>query len=74
MVSHRFDDAYARSLDDPEGFWGEAAGALDWHVQPQRALDPDAPRWRAGSPAGSSTRATTRSTGTPTAGAGSSPH
>jgi propionyl-CoA synthetase len=40
--SPRFDAVYGRSLDDPEGFWGEAARALDWHVPPQRVLDRDA--------------------------------
>jgi hypothetical protein len=27
------------SLDDPETFWLDAAGALDWSVRPARALD-----------------------------------
>jgi propionyl-CoA synthetase len=40
--SPRFDAVYTRSIDDPEGFWGEAAGALDWHVPPSRVLDRDA--------------------------------
>ena len=26
----RFDEVYRRSLDDPEGFWAEAAAAIDW--------------------------------------------
>jgi propionyl-CoA synthetase len=42
---------HARSLDDPEGFWGEAAQALDWSVPPPRAVDPSdpaRPRWFAG--------------------------
>jgi len=37
--SPRFDAAYGRSIDDPEGFWGEAALAIDWDVAPRRALD-----------------------------------
>jgi propionyl-CoA synthetase len=37
--SPRFDAVYGRSIDDPEGFWGEAALALDWDVAPRRALD-----------------------------------
>ena len=48
MSSSRFAAVYARSLDDPEGFWGEAARALEWEVAPQRVLDRDAsplPRW-----------------------------
>jgi propionyl-CoA synthetase len=40
--SHRFDAVYGRSIDDPEGFWGEASRALDWNVPPQRVLDRDA--------------------------------
>ena len=40
--SPRFDAVYGRSLDDPDGFWGEAARAIDWHVAPQRVLDRDA--------------------------------
>ena len=51
MRSPRFDAVYARSIGDPEGFWGEAARAIDWHVPPQRVLDRDArplARWFAG--------------------------
>ena len=51
MRSPRFDAVYGRSIDDPEGFWGEAARAIDWHVPPERVLDRDARRSRAGSPA-----------------------
>jgi propionyl-CoA synthetase len=40
--SPRFDAVYGRSIDDPEGFWGEAARAIDWDVAPQRVLDRDA--------------------------------
>jgi propionyl-CoA synthetase len=46
--SSRFAAVYARSLEDPEGFWGEAALALDWDVPPPRVLDREAgplPRW-----------------------------
>lgn len=32
-------DNYARSLADPEGFWLEAARAIDWARPPRRALD-----------------------------------
>lgn len=31
--------ARARSLVDPEGFWGEAASLIDWVVPPARVLD-----------------------------------
>lgn len=40
--------AYRRSLDDPEGFWGEAAAAIDWVRPPARVLtelDPHHHRW-----------------------------
>jgi hypothetical protein len=42
LRSPRFDAVYARSIDDPEGFWGEAARALDWDEPPLRVLDRDA--------------------------------
>ncbi|MEA1676830.1 propionyl-CoA synthetase [Nitrospirillum sp. BR 11163] len=29
-MSGRYAEVYNRSLDDPEGFWGEAARAIDW--------------------------------------------
>jgi propionyl-CoA synthetase len=35
----RFDDVYRRSLDDPEGFWAEAAAAIDWDEPWERVLD-----------------------------------
>ncbi|MFI7540814.1 propionyl-CoA synthetase [Actinoplanes sp. NPDC049599] len=34
--------AYERSLRDPEGFWREAAGAIDWDSPPDRILDDSA--------------------------------
>jgi propionyl-CoA synthetase len=34
-----FDDVYRRSLDDPEGFWAEAAAAIDWDEPWERVLD-----------------------------------
>ena len=38
---------YARSIEDPEGFWGEQAGLVDWIRRPQRVLDSDhAPFYR----------------------------
>ncbi|GLX02816.1 propionyl-CoA synthetase [Microtetraspora sp. NBRC 16547] len=36
-------DVHARSVDDPEGFWKEAASAVTWYQQPERALDSDRP-------------------------------
>ena len=35
----RYDEVYRRSLQDPEGFWGEAAAALDWSRRWDRVLD-----------------------------------
>ncbi|WP_410664654.1 propionyl-CoA synthetase [Amycolatopsis sp. lyj-84] len=32
-------ESYQRSLEDPEGFWLEAAEAIDWTRPPTRALD-----------------------------------
>ncbi|WP_033288181.1 propionyl-CoA synthetase [Amycolatopsis jejuensis] len=34
-----YDETYRRSLADPEGFWLEAARAIDWTKPPTRALD-----------------------------------
>ena len=31
--------AYERSLRDPEGFWRDAAAAIDWDRPPGRILD-----------------------------------
>jgi propionyl-CoA synthetase len=39
---------YERSLGDPQAFWGEAAGLIDWEVAPQHVLDDSRPpfyRW-----------------------------
>ncbi|WP_084518015.1 propionyl-CoA synthetase [Microtetraspora niveoalba] len=41
-------DVHARSVEDPEGFWMEAASAVTWHREPDRALDSSRPpfyRW-----------------------------
>ena len=43
--------AYARALNDPEGFWGEAAEALHWERRWDRVLDDSRPpfyRWFTG--------------------------
>jgi acetyl-CoA synthetase len=43
----RYDALYRRSLDDPEGFWLEAAERLDWTTTPTRAFEqPDPPSFR----------------------------
>jgi len=47
----RFDETYARSMKDPEGFWAEAAQAIHWTRPWSRVLDSSrAPfyRWFAG--------------------------
>ena len=47
----RYEDAFRRSLDDPAGFWAEAASAIDWYTQPEKILDDSNPpfyRWYAG--------------------------
>ncbi|MEJ2631868.1 MAG: propionyl-CoA synthetase [Acidihalobacter sp.] len=46
-----YEEIYRRSLEDPEGFWGEAAQAVDWDRSWDKVLDRDAepvPRWFAG--------------------------
>ncbi|EGY00501.1 acetyl-CoA synthetase of the propionate catabolism operon [Nitrospirillum viridazoti Y2] len=50
-MSGRYAEVYNRSLDDPEGFWGEAARAIDWIRPWDHVLDDSrAPlfRWFAG--------------------------
>ena len=38
-MTNAYDAAYARSIDDPEGFWGEAAEALVWTKKWDKVLD-----------------------------------
>jgi propionyl-CoA synthetase len=38
----RYHDIYARWQRDPFGFWGEAAGDIDWFEQPKKVFDPAA--------------------------------
>lgn len=33
------DEAFRRSIGDPESFWGQAAAAIDWYRPTQRVLD-----------------------------------
>ena len=40
MSASRYHEVYQRSLGDPEGFWGEAANAIDWYKKPDRMFDP----------------------------------
>src|SRR5438552_13149593 len=34
-----YDHVYRRSIDDPEGFWGDAAKDVHWYRKPDRILD-----------------------------------
>ncbi|MBT6095355.1 MAG: propionyl-CoA synthetase [Rhodospirillaceae bacterium] len=38
-MTNAYDDAYSRSLEDPEGFWGEAAQEIDWYKPWDKVLD-----------------------------------
>src|SRR5690348_15875609 len=43
-MSHgAYSRAHRLSLEDPEGFWAEAAGAVDWVRRPRRVLDDERP-------------------------------
>ena len=47
MTTGRYDEVYARSLREPEDFWAEAAGRIDWFAPWQRVLDAErAPFYR----------------------------
>jgi len=39
MVTKSYRDSYQRSVEQPEDFWLEAAGKIDWSTPPSRALD-----------------------------------
>jgi propionyl-CoA synthetase len=38
-MASRYEEAYRRSLADPEGFWAEAARAIDWETRWKSVLD-----------------------------------
>ncbi len=38
-MTGRYDEVFRRSLADPEGFWGEAAAAIDWERRWDQVLD-----------------------------------
>lgn len=47
----RYEEFHRRSIEQPEAFWAEQAGAIYWHKAPERILDYDTPpfrRWFAG--------------------------
>jgi propionyl-CoA synthetase len=44
----RYAEEFRRSLEDPEGYWRDAAAGIDWVTPPTRVLDDSAPpmyRW-----------------------------
>ncbi len=50
-MSSRYDEVYRRSLADPQGYWAEAAEALEWDKRWDMVLDDSRPpfyRWFAG--------------------------
>ena len=51
MSDNRYMDVYQRALDDPEGFWAEAAEDIHWDKRWERVLDDSRPpfyRWFTG--------------------------
>ena len=47
LVGTVYEDTWRRSLEDPDGFWGEAIGLIDWTVTPTTVLDDaNAPLYR----------------------------
>lgn len=51
MAGERFDAVYRRSVEDPAGFWGDAAAAISWDAPWATVLDESRPpfyRWFAG--------------------------
>ncbi len=51
IANGAYAQAHARSLNDPNGFWGEAATLVDWITQPTTVLDDSNPplyRWFTG--------------------------
>ena len=50
-MTNFYDEAYKRSIADPEGFWGEAAGEIAWTRRWDKVLDDSNPpfyRWFSG--------------------------
>jgi propionyl-CoA synthetase len=51
VMSSRFDEIYARSIADPQGFWAEAAEDIHWYKRWDKVLDDSKPpfyRWFVG--------------------------
>jgi propionyl-CoA synthetase len=38
-MTGRYEEAFSRSISDPEGFWGEAAEAIHWYKKWDKVLD-----------------------------------
>jgi propionyl-CoA synthetase len=38
-MTNRQDGAFQRSLEDPDGFWGEAAQEIDWDKKWDKVFD-----------------------------------
>ena len=50
-MGETYRDVWRRSIEDPEGFWGEAARGIDWYREPATVLDRSAAplyQWFAG--------------------------
>ncbi|HEY2225202.1 propionyl-CoA synthetase [Actinomycetospora sp.] len=50
-MSGEYQQAYQRSMTDPDGFWREAASLIDWYTEPETIMDDSAlpfSRWFAG--------------------------
>ncbi|NQU57760.1 MAG: propionyl-CoA synthetase, partial [Rhodospirillales bacterium] len=50
-MTNSYVEAYARSLSDPEGFWGEVAEGISWSKKWDKVLDTSNPpfyRWFTG--------------------------
>jgi propionyl-CoA synthetase len=48
MTDGSYAKAHQNSIEDPEGFWGDAALGIDWITQPRKVLDDSRPpfyRW-----------------------------
>lgn len=43
MTGENYREVYERSINDPEGFWLEAASGIDWVSPPNKALDDSNP-------------------------------
>lgn len=38
-AANSYADFYQRSINDPEGFWGEQSRLIDWETPPVQVLD-----------------------------------